>query len=180
MSDMSSMSAYFATAYLLRCSVRAISNHECPATSIDRISFTVSKGTIIILILLERARQSNHRENHTARATPRRNADARSQPFFGQPEGSAREKTGFGRARRTENRNAAECAENPEWRRYVHPREPADISLPGKRRLDVQRARALPAGNERARLKTWLKRTCLLTMAFSCQKNGTHRRPNRF
>ena len=49
----------------------------------------------------------------------------------------------------------------------ARPQEPADISLPGKRRLNVQRARALPTGNEKARFKTGLEQTRLLTMAFS-------------
>ena len=44
---MSSMSAYFATVFRLTWSIRAISDLERPAASIDRISFTVSRGTVI-------------------------------------------------------------------------------------------------------------------------------------
>ncbi|SES61369.1 hypothetical protein SAMN05216348_1011, partial [Olsenella sp. KH3B4] len=40
-------------------STRAISDLERPAASIDRISFTVSRGTVISSILPGRARQSN-------------------------------------------------------------------------------------------------------------------------
>ena len=58
--DMSSMSAYFATVFRLTWSIRAISDLERPAASIDRISFTVSRGTVISSILPGRARQSNH------------------------------------------------------------------------------------------------------------------------
>ena len=36
----------------------------------------------------------------------------------------------------------------------------------------MQRARALPTGNEKARFQTGLERTCLLTMAFSYYKKG--------
>ena len=43
----------------LTWSIRAISDLERPAASIDRISFTVSRGTVISSILPERARQSN-------------------------------------------------------------------------------------------------------------------------
>ena len=57
--DMSSMSAYFATVFRLTWSTRAISDLERPAASIDRISFTVSRGTVISSILPGRARQSN-------------------------------------------------------------------------------------------------------------------------
>lgn len=57
--DMSSMSAYFATVFRLTWSIRAISDLERPAASIDRISFTVSRGTVISSILPGRARQSN-------------------------------------------------------------------------------------------------------------------------
>lgn len=56
---MSSMSAYFATVFRLTWSIRAISDLERPAASIDRISFTVSRGTVISSILPGRARQSN-------------------------------------------------------------------------------------------------------------------------
>ena len=55
---MSSMSAYFATVFRLTWSTRAISDLERPAASIDRISFTVSRGTVISSILPGRARQS--------------------------------------------------------------------------------------------------------------------------
>ena len=54
-----SMSAYFATVFRLTWSIRAISDLERPAASIDRISFTVSRGTVISSILPGRARQSN-------------------------------------------------------------------------------------------------------------------------
>lgn len=57
--DMSSMSAYFATVFRLTWSTLAISDLERPAASIDRISFTVSRGTVIFSILPGRARQSN-------------------------------------------------------------------------------------------------------------------------
>ena len=73
-----------------------------------------------------RARVSTHRRR------------AFTSPFLGSPRAVPVNKTGFGRARRTENRNAVGRA---------------DIGLPGKRRLNVQRARALPTGNEKARLK---------------------------
>lgn len=53
------MSAYFATVFRLTWSIRAISDLERPAASIDRISFTVSRGTVISSILPGRARQSN-------------------------------------------------------------------------------------------------------------------------
>ena len=43
----------------LTWSIRAISDLERPAASIDRISFTVSRGTVISSILPGRARQSN-------------------------------------------------------------------------------------------------------------------------
>ena len=56
---MSSMSAYFATVFRLTWSTRAASDLERPAASIDRISFTVSRGTVISSILPGRARQSN-------------------------------------------------------------------------------------------------------------------------
>ena len=56
---MSSMSAYFATVFRLTWSTRAISDLERPAASIDRISFTVSRGTVISPVLPGRARQSN-------------------------------------------------------------------------------------------------------------------------
>ena len=36
----------------------------------------------------------------------------------------------------------------------------------------MQRARALPTGNEKARFQTGLERTCLLTMAFSYYEKG--------
>lgn len=51
--------AYFATVFRLTWSIRAISDLERPAASIDRISFTVSRGTVISSILPGRARQSN-------------------------------------------------------------------------------------------------------------------------
>ena len=57
--DMSSKSAYFATVFRLTWSTRAISDLQRPAASIDRISFTVSRGTVISSILPGRARQSN-------------------------------------------------------------------------------------------------------------------------
>lgn len=57
--DMSSMSAYSATVFRLTWGIRAISDLERPATSIDRISFNVSRGTVISSILPGRARQSN-------------------------------------------------------------------------------------------------------------------------
>lgn len=53
------MSAYFATVFRLTWSTRSISDLERPAASIDRISFTVSRGTVISSILPGRARQSN-------------------------------------------------------------------------------------------------------------------------
>lgn len=56
---MSSVSAYFTTVFRLTWSIRAISDLERPAASIDRISFTVSRGTVISSILPGRARQSN-------------------------------------------------------------------------------------------------------------------------
>lgn len=52
--------AYFATVFRLTWSTLAISDLERPAASIDRISFTVSRGTVISSILPGRARQSNH------------------------------------------------------------------------------------------------------------------------
>ena len=51
--------AYFATVFRLTWSTLAISDLERPAASIDRISFTVSRGTVISSILPGRARQSN-------------------------------------------------------------------------------------------------------------------------
>ena len=54
-----SMSAYFATVFRLTWSTLAISDLERPGASIDRISFTVSRGTVISSILPGRARQSN-------------------------------------------------------------------------------------------------------------------------
>ena len=45
--------------FRLTWSIRAISDLERPAASIDRISFTVSRGTVISSILPGRARQSN-------------------------------------------------------------------------------------------------------------------------
>lgn len=51
--------AYFATVFRLTWSIRAVSDLERPAASIDRISFTVSRGTVISSILPGRARQSN-------------------------------------------------------------------------------------------------------------------------
>ena len=53
------MSAYFARVFRLTWGTRAISDLERPAASIDRISFTVSRGTVISSILPGRARQSN-------------------------------------------------------------------------------------------------------------------------
>ena len=53
------MSAYFATVFRLTWSTLAISDLERPGASIDRISFTVSRGTVISSILPGRARQSN-------------------------------------------------------------------------------------------------------------------------
>ena len=50
---------FFATVFRLTWSIRAISDLERPAASIDRISFTVSRGTVISSILPGRARQSN-------------------------------------------------------------------------------------------------------------------------
>lgn len=57
--DMSSMSAYFATVFRRTWRIRTISDLERPAASIDRISFTDSRGTVISSILPGRARQSN-------------------------------------------------------------------------------------------------------------------------
>lgn len=51
--------AYFATVFRLTWSIRAVSDLERLAASIDRISFTVSRGTVISSILPGRARQSN-------------------------------------------------------------------------------------------------------------------------
>lgn len=51
--------AYFATVFRLTWSTRAISDLERPAAFIDRILFTVSRGTVISSILPGRARQSN-------------------------------------------------------------------------------------------------------------------------
>lgn len=42
----------------------------------------------------------------------------------------------------------------------------------------MQRARALPTGNEKARFQTGLERTCLLTMAFSYYKTVRIALPN--
>ena len=53
------MSAYFATVFRLTWSIRTISDLERPVATIDRISFTVSRGTVISSILPGRARQSN-------------------------------------------------------------------------------------------------------------------------
>ncbi len=53
------MSAYFTTVFRLTWSTRTISDLERPAASIDRMSFTVSRGTVISSILPGRARQSN-------------------------------------------------------------------------------------------------------------------------
>ncbi len=44
---------------------------ERPAASIDRISFTVSRGTVVSFHPSRAARQSNRQGNHTARAAPR-------------------------------------------------------------------------------------------------------------
>lgn len=51
--------AYFATVFRFAWSARAISDLEGPAASIDRISFTVSRRTVVSSILLGQARQSN-------------------------------------------------------------------------------------------------------------------------
>lgn len=51
--------AYFATVFRLAWSSRAISDLERPAASNDRISFTVSRRTVVSSILPGRARQSN-------------------------------------------------------------------------------------------------------------------------
>lgn len=51
--------AYFATVFRLTWSTRAISDLEGPAASIDRISFTVSRRTVVSSILPGQARQSN-------------------------------------------------------------------------------------------------------------------------
>ena len=51
--------AYFATVFRLARSTRAISDLECPAASIDRISFTLSRGTVISSTLHGPVRQSN-------------------------------------------------------------------------------------------------------------------------
>ena len=56
--DMSSMSAYFATVLRLTPSLLAISARGTPPASIDRISFIMSRGTVISSILPGRARQS--------------------------------------------------------------------------------------------------------------------------
>lgn len=56
--DMSSMSACFATALRLAWGLRAISALGTPSASIDRISFLMSRGTVISSILPGRARQS--------------------------------------------------------------------------------------------------------------------------
>ena len=53
------MLACLRTVFRLTWSIRAISDLERPAASIDRISFTVSRGTVISSILPGRARQSN-------------------------------------------------------------------------------------------------------------------------
>lgn len=53
------MSAYFATVFRHTWNTRAISDLERPVASINRISFTVSRGTFISSILPGRARQSN-------------------------------------------------------------------------------------------------------------------------
>ena len=50
---------FFATVFRLTWSIRAVSDLERPAASIDRISFTVSRGLVIFSILPGRARQSN-------------------------------------------------------------------------------------------------------------------------
>lgn len=55
---MSSMSAYFATVLRLTPSLLAISARGTPSASIDRISFIMSRGTVISSILPRRARQS--------------------------------------------------------------------------------------------------------------------------
>lgn len=57
-SDMSSMSAYFATVLQLTQSLLAISARGTPPASIDRISFIMSWGTVISSTLPGRARQS--------------------------------------------------------------------------------------------------------------------------
>lgn len=51
--------AYFATVFRLARSTRAISDLERPAASIDRISFTVSRDTVISSTLPGPVRQSN-------------------------------------------------------------------------------------------------------------------------
>lgn len=53
------MLACLLTVFRLTWSILAISDLERPAASIDRISFTVSRGTVISSILPGRARQSN-------------------------------------------------------------------------------------------------------------------------
>ena len=53
------MSAFFTTVFRLTWSTRTISDLERPAASIDRMSFTVSRGTVISSILPGRARLSN-------------------------------------------------------------------------------------------------------------------------
>lgn len=53
------MLACLLTVFRLTLSILAISDLERPAASIDRISFTVSRGTVISSILPGRARQSN-------------------------------------------------------------------------------------------------------------------------
>lgn len=51
--------AYFATVFRLTWCTRAVSDFERPVASIDRISFAVSRGTVISSILPGRVRQSN-------------------------------------------------------------------------------------------------------------------------
>lgn len=68
--DMSSMSAYLLTVLRLTWSLRAISDLETPSASIDRISFLMSRGTVISSILPGRSRQSTRPGKHTARAAP--------------------------------------------------------------------------------------------------------------
>lgn len=68
--DMSSMSAYFATALRLAWILRAISAFGTPSASIDRISFLMSRGTVISSILPGRLGKVSVREHHTARAAP--------------------------------------------------------------------------------------------------------------
>ena len=66
--DMSSMSAYFATVFRLTWSARAISDLECPAAPIDRLSFAMSRGTVISSTPFPAGlAKVTARENHTAR-----------------------------------------------------------------------------------------------------------------